>query len=234
MLLLAAPLTRAGTISFGELDFTFPALEIGGSSFVSIPSGTIAGQYTIGADLFCDNCTADVPTTSVLRLSNVQIVCTTSGGCGPIDLEFQAQFGSGTGDVLLLTPELSGSGDSASGFAQICVADSQHICSSNGSGSQSVSIPFSGLIDGSDAANFSLINGFSIFGDFHLDGLPQDSTGVSLTNSFSISLAAASTVKSSPPPEFDTPEPAAMFPFLAAIVLMFRASRSLGAGTQNQ
>jgi hypothetical protein len=235
LLLLAAPVvTLGGTISFGELDFTFPVLAVGGGSFVSIPGSSSAGQYTVSATLSCDNCSDVSPSPSILHLSGVQIICSNPGlseTCGPIDLEFDAQFGAGAGDVLLVQTDLSGSGDSASGFAQICVADSQHLCSSNGSGSQSINIGFNGQISGSDSSNFSLIQGFGIFGDFHLDGLPADSTGVSLTDSLSITLNAASTVKDFPPP-LDTPEPATMFPFLASLVSLvalgkrrFRASR---------
>ena len=210
-LLFALPIASyGGTISFGELDFISPVLEIGSGTFVSIPSGTTAGQYSIGANL--------VSNASGLDLSSVQIICNTVGGCGPLDLEFQATSGSGSGDLLFVQTQLDGTGDSASGFAQICVADSQHICSSNGSGSQSITIPFEGAITGSDSNTFSLVNGFNVLGDFHLDGLPHDSTGVTLSNSFSITLEGSFIIKSSPPPE--VPEPGTMDALITGIVLL--------------
>lgn len=182
---LALPhLAPAGTINFAALDFSSPVVELGSDS-VTIPSGTIAGQYTLAATLsFASN---------ILDLSGVQITCSNPGissTCGSLDLEFEALSGSGSGNVLLVAPSLSGSG-SASGFARVCLADTQDICSSDGSGSQSVTIPFSGSISGTASNSFNLINGFNVLGDFHLDGLPSNGS-VSLTDSFAITFVSAS------------------------------------------
>ena len=220
LLLIMVRVASAGSISFGELDFTNPVLAIGGSTFVSVPANTTAGQYTLGASLTLSN--------DVLDLNSVQIVCSNpglGGVCGPVDLEFQALSAVAAGDSLLVDATLSGTG-SASGFARVCIADTQHICSSDGSGSESITIPFSGLISGSGSSGFTLAGGFDLLGDFHLDGLAGNSS-VSLGDSFSISMAVAAADMgggggSAGPP---VPEPATFAPMLLGVIALLRVRK---------
>jgi len=219
-LLVVPGLALAGTISFEELDFTSPVLALGGSGFVSIPANTVAGQYSLGATLSFANDTLD--------LGGVQITCSSpgmSGVCVPLDIQFQALSAGGGSGSFFFDTSLSGTG-SASGFARICIADSGHICSSDGSGSQSINISFNGSISGSNNASFNT-GGFDILGDFHLDGLPLNNS-VNLPGSFTISMAVAQADMEGPPVGSLVPEPSTMFPLLVVSLFALRRRRLIG------
>lgn len=238
-LLLALPgAVQAGVINFTELDFTNPILAVGSGSFVSM-SGSSSG-YSLSGSLSCDFCTSSSGNDSTLDLTSLNITCSTPGGCGSLDIEFDAQNGNGNaGDSLLPEFQLSGSGDSVSGFAQFCIADTQNICLANGNGTESVSISFSGQPSGSNSSGFNLNGEFSIFGDFHLDGLSADSTGVTVSD-LSISLPVAEGDMGggggvgSPPP---LPEPSTLLLCLAGLAGIYvignrRAQRRLELNTR--
>jgi hypothetical protein len=176
-----APLAHAATFNFEDLQFTSPAFAVG--------SGSVSISGTSGPINYAATFLQDVDT---LRFTNVSIVCQAEGGqCTNFDMAFEADGGVGSG-FLGLNLAIDGNLDGATGFGRVCISQSGTICAADLTGTQSDTLAFvNGVPLASPGVVYPLFGGFSILGVFHLDSLPQDSTGLSLPNSFDINLSPA-------------------------------------------
>ena len=178
----------AAPVTYNQFLFLSPVLQFGSSTDVQVTSTSIDGGYTFNGE-FCANSgcsTGAIGTTadSLLRLTNLSLTCTLSSTCSPVDISFEAQGASTTAGATSVNLNLVGAG-SASGFARICIADSSHVCSAGGIGTQSFSFPFFGSLAGSAGGSFLSSGSFDVLGDFHLDGLAAGGN-VTLSNSLDI------------------------------------------------
>src|SRR5690242_17077766 len=195
----------AAPVTYNQFLFVSPVFQFGNSTDVQVTSTSIDGGYTFNGE-FCANSgcsTGAISTTadSLLRLTNLSLTCTLSSTCSPVDISFEAQGASTAAGATQVNLNLVGSG-STSGFARICIADSGHVCSAGGIGTQSFSFPFFGSLSGSAGGSFLSTGSFDVLGDFHLDGLAAGGN-VSLSNSLDISFNG--------PAAGQVPEPASLF-----------------------
>jgi len=196
----------AAPVTYNQFLFVSPVFQFGNSTDVQVASTSIDGGYTFNGE-FCANSgcsTGAISTTadSLLRLTNLSLTCTLSSTCSPVDISFEAQGASTTAGATQVNLNLVGGG-SASGFARICIADSGHVCSAGGIGTQSFSFPFFGSLSGMAGGSFLSTGSFDVLGDFHLDGLAAGGN-VSLLNSLDISF-------NGPAAGGQVPEPASLF-----------------------
>ena len=209
---------RAALITFQSVVFTAPVFQFSGTNDAIV--GTIdAGQYSFSGE-FCVNedCSGGpVPTVddSLLRLTNLTLTCTNpafSGFCGPIDVLFQANDESSLISSGAIDVELNGSG-TASGYARACLADSVNICASDLTGPESVTVPFTNAISGGNQiSSVPFSPGFMLLGDFHLNGLQQNSS-VTLSSSLDIGLVDKGSTA--------TPEPSSAWLVSLGATLLF-------------
>lgn len=221
-----AQVGQAGSIFYYQMFFSDPVTQFGsGEDATVLP--TITGGYTFSGE-FCENdhCSGGAvatPFDSLLRLTNLTLTCGASN-CAPIDILFEADAaGENPFPMADFSLGLSGTG-TASGFARICISTSQNICSSNLSGTYSANVSFSSSISGSaDTFGVPINSGFSVLGDFHLDGLGSGQS-VILSNSFDVGAKPTAVGD-----QIGTPEPSTLLllPIGFLIVLMLRR----GAGT---
>ncbi|HEV2687369.1 MAG TPA: PEP-CTERM sorting domain-containing protein [Bryobacteraceae bacterium] len=213
----------ASPIAYNQLSFTSPVFQFGTGTDVLGSSASVTGGYSFNGE-FCVNegcSTGAIPTsaTSLLRLTNLSLTCTSGSTCAPVDIAFEAQGASGPVGLTDLNVNLTGGG-SASGFTRICVADSNDICTADLFGNLSSSFPFAGAVSGGTVGTFVSTGSFDLLGDFHVNGLASGSS-VTLTNSLDIGLTSVSAGK--------VPEPSAVFLLpagLAALALLRRKSRT--------
>ena len=185
---------RAGLITYQSLVITAPVFQFSGTNDANVGT-TDAGQYSFSGE-FCVNedCSGGpVPTAddSLLRLTNLTLTCTNpvfSGVCGPIDVSFQANDEGSLVTSGAIAIELNGSG-TASGYARACLTDSVNLCASDLTGPQSVTVQFTNAISGGNViSSVPFSPGFMLLGDFHLNGLQQNSS-VILSSSLDIGLS---------------------------------------------
>jgi hypothetical protein len=218
-LLLSAAMPRIAEagITYSGFQFSDPIFATNGTADVKI-SGSVGGEggtYSLSAE-FCQTgfCTGDSVQTDTVRLTNLNISCTSGGTCDPIDISFQVS-GSTDDPATLLEMYLdSGSftGTPPTGFSRLCVSDGSNVCSSTGVGAQSSTFTFGSGLVGTTEFTYQPNGPFNIIGDFHLDGLTNGSS-VSLGSSLSVTVSAI-------------PEPAAILLFasgLGGLVLLRRA-----------
>jgi hypothetical protein len=215
-------IAQASPVNFQSLRFDDP-VGFGFAPDTIISGGSItgpSGTYTLSAEL-CETgfCQGDSPVdaSTQLRLTNLTLSCSSEFLCDPVDITFEAQ-GFSLGTFANLSLSLDGGGFSGSNFtgdAVICIASGKAFCSQNLSGALASSFFFNQNLSGSLSIPFSESGQFTVFGDFHLDGLANGTT-VTLGNSFEVTditdTAAA-------------PEPSAMFLLpagLSALVLLRR------------
>ena len=184
---------RAGDIFYSNLQFNDPIFQPASGNDASYNSSSVPGEggtYTISAEI-CQtgSCANDNPSaaTDQLRLTNVSLFCSAIGSCAPIDISFQANGSTDATFVMFALSLDSISGVPANGgFARICIADSSHICSADGSGTQSTSFPLtSGFTSNLVTLNFFPNGPFTVVGDLHLVGLSNGNT-LTIANSFKI------------------------------------------------
>jgi len=201
-------ISYAGSINYDFIAIDSPVFASGFGSAV-VPA-TLTGGYTFSGE-FCENdscSTGPVFTTasSLLRLTNLTLTCDSSSTCAPIDVTFEADTFSAPSGPINVNVSLTGSG-SASGYARVCFADDNNICSSALFGNESFTFPYvnniSGLAQGTIASNGS----FSVLGDFHVNGV-QGGSSVNLFNSLDISLTSS------------VPEPSTILPLGAGLALL--------------
>jgi hypothetical protein len=198
----SANLAQASSIGFSSLQFIspVPGFASGGDLIVSSRSlgrGDI-GTYTFGAEL-CQTgfCTGDTGSpSSQIRLTQLSLSCLandTGGTCGPIDVTFEVAAETSPGsvpiDLLLSNGGLSGA-SSLSGYARVCIVDTNDLCSSDGSGTLSYTFAFGPQISGDVGTVYNAAGGFQVLGFFHLDGLADGAT-VTLGNSLELSAGDA-------------------------------------------
>jgi hypothetical protein len=217
----------ASTITYTQLSFSTPVPAFGNGTDVTVPS-TATGGYTFGGE-FCLNegCAGGPVSTfsdSLLRLTNLNLTCNSrEGACAPIDINFEAQGGSGPTGITQVNVDLIGAG-SASGFARVCIADSSHICSSALFGPESFSFSFANNVTGSAMGLITTTGNFDLLGDFHIDGLAPGAS-MTLSNSLDIGLTSAEVVTGFP----GDPEPSTVFLLttgLGALALLRRKFRT--------
>ena len=187
LLVICSP-AHATVIFYAELDITGPVFGPGasGDAFSSGSFGNYSFSGEFCVDQFCSNPGGGAGHDSLLRLTNLSLLCTLEvGTCSSVDVTFQALggFGFGQSNVSI---SLSGSG-SASGFARICIQDSNSLCDSNLNGSKSFSFGFSGGPSGSASGIANVATGYDVFGLFHLNDL-NAGTSVNLGSSLDISF----------------------------------------------
>jgi hypothetical protein len=174
---------RASTFNFDQLLFTAPVLVFGNSTDVVAPFGS-AGQYNFGGEF--------KQVGDTFAFTNASIICAAGqfGQCSSFDVSFEADNGIGQASQFLLSLSLDGSLDSASGFGRVCIQQETSICPSNLLGTQSANLSFvEGFVLPSSPSVVNVGSGpFNLLGDFHLDALTQDSSGVQLPSSFTITL----------------------------------------------
>ena len=171
-LLVGSSPAHATVITYTELDITGPVLGFGdsGDAFSSGSFGnyTFSGEFCV--DQFCSNPGGGGGNDSLLRLTNLSLLCTLQAGtCSSVDVAFQAIGGFGLGRANL-SITLNGTG-SANGFVRICIQDSASICDQNLNGAKSFSFPFSGGPSGSASGTVNVASGYNVFGIFHVDGV---------------------------------------------------------------
>jgi len=197
----------AGSISYDFIAIDSPVFASGFGSAIVPP--TLAGGYTFSGE-FCENdscSTGPVFTTasSLLRLTNLTLTCDSGSTCAPIDVTFEADTFSAPSGPINVNVQLTGSG-SASGYARVCFADENNICSSALFGNESFTFPYVNNISGLAQGTISSNGSFSILGDFHVNGV-QGGSSVNLFNSLDISLTSS------------VPEPSTIVPLGFGLVL---------------
>ncbi|HYL77199.1 MAG TPA: PEP-CTERM sorting domain-containing protein [Bryobacteraceae bacterium] len=210
----------ASPITYNQLFFTTPVLSFGSATDVLALPSSITGGYSFSGE-FCVNegcSTGPVATTatSLLRLTNLSLTCSSGDNCAPVDVGFEAQGASAPAGAADVSVTLIGDG-SATGFARVCVADSNHLCTADLFGTQSFSFSYVSAISGSAQGTITTPGAFNLFGNFHVDGLASGSS-VMLTNSLDIGLTSRSQGGA-------VPEPSALFLLpagLAALALLRR------------
>ncbi len=190
-----APVAHAATFNFDQLLFTAPAPVAGNSTDVIVPFQK-AGEYGFGAEF--------KQVQDTLSLTNVSIICNGAQGtfCGSFDISFEADNTSSFAGFLSVFLSLDGVLDSAIGFGRVCIAQETSICPADLLGTNSVQLDFGTVGPStSNSASFALDGGpFSVLGVFHLTSLPADLTGLQLSNSFDINMAAAVGLVQAPEP----------------------------------
>ena len=214
----------ASPITYNQLLFTTPVLSFGSGTDVTASSSSVSGGYSFSGE-FCVNegcSTGPVATTatSLLRLTNLSLTCSSGETCAPLDITFEAQGATAPAGATDVSVNLIGGG-SANGFTRICVADANHLCTADLFGTQSFSFSFVNSISGSAQGTISTPGAFDLFGNFHVDGLSSGSR-VTLSNSLDIGLTSRSQGGA-------VPEPSAMYLLpagLAALALLRRKTRT--------
>jgi hypothetical protein len=210
----------ASPITYNQLLFTTPVLSFGTGTDVTASSSSVTGGYSFNGE-FCVNegcSTGPVATTatSLLRLTNLSLTCSSGETCAPLDITFEAQGATAPAGATDVSVNLIGGG-SASGFTRICVADANHLCTADLFGTQSFSFSYVSSISGSAQGTISTPGNFDLFGNFHVDGLSSGKS-VTLSNSLDIGLTSRSQGGA-------VPEPSAIFLVhagLAALALLRR------------
>jgi len=222
-----ATVAHAAPVGFNNLRFDNPVgfgfgtVTVISNAFITGPNGT----YTLNAEL-CQtgSCQGDFPSeTSQLRLTNLSLTCSSSSFCDPVDISFEAA-GFSEGQFADLSLSLDGGSFSGpggfSGTAVICVASGSNLCSQNLSGLLAASFGFGTNLSGSLHIPFAEAGEFTVFGDFHLNGLANGTT-VFLGNSFEITDITDTGAAA--------PEPSAMFLLPAGLAAIFLFRRRLAA-----
>jgi len=159
-----------GGILYSFLAINSPVAKVDSTNVVV--SQTQVGNYLFTGQLCCGGDGSG--TDSNLSLS-ADLICNNGpNACGPIDITFTAAGGFGFGDAASVSVSLGGTSTdpNTKGFGQICIADIVNICSGSLTGTNAFGFPFSGgSLFGSASGTASLLGGFNVFGDIHLDGL---------------------------------------------------------------
>lgn len=226
MMLVLSGGALASPITYNQLLFTTPVLSFGSGTDVTASSSSVTGGYSFNGE-FCVNegcSTGAVSTTatSLLRLTNLSLTCSSGETCAPLDITFEAQGATGPAGATDVSVNLIGGG-STSGFTRICVADANHICTADLFGTQSFSFSFVNSISGSAQGTISTPGSFNLFGNFHVDGLASGSS-VTLSNSLDIGLTSRSQGGG-------VPEPSALYllPAGLAVLALLRRAKSTNA-----
>ena len=207
-----------GAINYDFIAIDSPVFATGSGSAIVTP--TAVDGYTFSGE-FCENdscSTGPVSTSasSLLRLTNLTLTCDSGSECAPIDVEFEADTFSAPSGPINVNVQLTGVGN-ASGYARVCFADQNDLCSADLFGNQSFTFSYVNNISGLAQGTISSTGSFNVLGDFHVNGV-QSGSSVNLFNSLDISLTSA------------VPEPSTTALFAIGLVLLAVIARKFGVG----
>lgn len=214
----------ADTVTYVNLEFTTPtfgfSIPTPDNVIVTNASSGLYPGYVLSAE-FCENssCATPIATTyqSLLRLTDLTLTCDSEGGCGLIDIDFQAnvaEFGATPVGESVVTVNLNLDGSSPAdinGAVNLCISNHHSICTSTLSGPHSFETTFSGVggsVTGSTSGQIVALSGFTVYGQLEVDAL-NPGQSLTLLNSLDIGVGVEA-----------VPEPAT-FGLVAAALLLF-------------
>jgi hypothetical protein len=221
---IASSAAYADTVSYEQLLITSPTLAFGASNpddvIVAGATSSLYPGYTLSAE-FCENssCTNPIvaPEDSLLRLTNLTLTCTAKGGCGLIDIDFEADSAILAGKpapASLISVDLSLDGtatEAVSGAIRLCITNPHAICSSNLSGPLSFQTTFADGLNGGTSGSVIGLPGFTVYGQIEIDHL-DNGNSVTLVNSLDIGADLTA-----------IPEPATLALVVPALLLLVAA-----------
>jgi len=206
--IIARPAHAASIAYPGSFFFTAPAFVSGSPGDVT--TSTLANGYSVTAEFCLDgNCQSPGSNngSGSLHFTGVNITCDNEGGCGSLDVGFEALGVNTSFGLVGVDAAIDGtvSGTSA-GFIALCIQDSSDICPSDlRSGNISFVTNFTSFSNVPALTGSFNSNGFfNLFGDLHLNSATAGAL-IILPNSLDISLDPAPG-----PLVVATPEPASL------------------------